>query len=177
MEFVEGNAAARCKVGPNPTVDPSKWDVTSTKLSDIEVVRAKVDDTVPVVDPATSAWTKGKPVYSLTMLALGIIVSGSFTPAVVAWFMTGTWYMNVVLRDFVNPFQRLISAHAISALLMLAMIIAQVYTGITGSRAPSGATITASWASTCSPLSSLPRVASRSRPKWRPTCAARNSAR
>jgi hypothetical protein len=85
-----------------------------------------------LIDEAEVAWARGKRTYGVVMLGLGFVVFGSFLPAVIAWLIDSTWYMNVVRRDFVNPFQWLISAHALTALFLLAMLIAQVYTALTG---------------------------------------------
>jgi uncharacterized membrane protein YozB (DUF420 family) len=83
-------------------------------------------------DAVAAAWQRGKKAYHLAMVVLAIAVIVAFLPAVVAWLFTGTWFMNVMLQDTSNPFQRLVSAHAVSALIMLGLLIAQVTTGATG---------------------------------------------
>lgn len=79
-----------------------------------------------------AAWARGKKQYALTLMFVFIGILGSFMPAIIVWLETGEWYMNVVTRDHQNPFKRLVNAHAITALVMLGMLVAQVFTGVTG---------------------------------------------
>ena len=91
-----------------------------------------VDQSGDKVLAAPDAWAKGKKNFGFTLFVVFLAITASFAPAVVVWLQTGVWYMNVITQDFKSPFQRLVSAHAITALVMLGMLIAQVFTGITG---------------------------------------------
>jgi len=82
--------------------------------------------------PSATAWVRGRSTYLLALLACGFAVTLAFIPAVAFWLVHGVWYMNVAKPEVANPFQRLVNAHAISALAMLVLLVAQVATGATG---------------------------------------------
>ena len=62
---------------------------------------------------------------------MGLTVIAAFVPAIIALFQDGVWYMNAYLRDWANPSQAVVHAHAWVALLLLGLLFAQVYLGAT----------------------------------------------
>ena len=67
-----------------------------------------------------------------TLFVSFVAVGLAFVPSIVKWLQTGVWHMNPIY-SFTNPFQRLVGAHAISGLLLLALFFVQVFAGVTGS--------------------------------------------
>ena len=85
---------------------------------------------------ADEAWSKGRRWYGAVLITTFVAVGAAFVPATFVWLRDGTWHMNVIY-PFTNPFQNLVSAHAISALLMLGLFIVQAATGVFAGEAAS----------------------------------------
>lgn len=85
----------------------------------------------PVGIGPVDAWKRGRRRYFLALLTTFVGVLSAFVPSIVVWLQTGLWHMNVIYK-YTNPFQRLVSAHAITGLALLGLFAAQAYAGIMG---------------------------------------------
>lgn len=117
------DGVAFCEQGMHASEEP----FPSIKCSD--VVK---DERAQKSKAAKESFERGKQAYGLCLIVMFAAVLLSFLPAVVTWLTHGVWYMNVIKKAHVNPFQKLVSAHAILALALLGFLVAQVATGATG---------------------------------------------
>ena len=72
----------------------------------------------------------------VTLLMIGVAVVLAFIPAICAYIQTGKWYMNVWMRNYFSPEQAYITAHAVTGMGLLALLFAQIGTGITSQKSP-----------------------------------------
>ena len=127
MEFV---------AGPKPAADPcekkARIDPKALYGLTIEerVAAALAHEQPP--QPVLDKWARGRWWYVNTLFVSFVAVGLAFVPSIVKWLQTGVWHMNPIY-SFTNPFQRLVGAHAISGLLLLALFFVQVFAGVTGS--------------------------------------------
>ena len=84
------------------------------------------------VSGTAAAWSRGRRVYGLTLLASFLGVGAAFVPSTIEWLRNGIWHMNVIYK-FTNPFQRVVSWHAITGMGLLVLFALQVFSGVTGS--------------------------------------------
>jgi len=67
---------------------------------------------------------------AISLAILGVVTFAGFVPAMRARATTGVWFMNAWLQDAYNPHQMWIALHAVSALLLLGLLIVQGVTGL-----------------------------------------------
>jgi hypothetical protein len=101
--------------------------VTLEALSEKDAKRAAEEKT------AAENWEKGRKWYGMSLMSVFIVAGLAFTPATIGWLATGIWRNNVFYTDgYFNPYQKVVTAHALTAILMLGLFIAQGISGIWG---------------------------------------------